>query len=106
MTLGPTSSVHKHLQPLVMQCILYTLHQKHKPTKWEDLWDHIDVARREAGTSVLRIALSEAVVPDETIAPFPVRQLQSQESSDSTMLGLSRRHLCSKEMETKCFSSL
>lgn len=43
----------------------------------------IDVARRKARGSVLGIALNEIVVPDETVAPFWVRQPWSQEPSGS-----------------------
>lgn len=51
------------------------------------------IAKREARGSVLGITLSEVVVRDETVAPSWVRQPWSQEPSNSTMLGLSRRHL-------------
>lgn len=87
-------------RPVMLKTILP---QEHKPSKCEDLWNCVEVAEREARGSVLGIALNEVVVPDETVAPSWVRQPRSQEPLNSTMLGLSRRHFCTKEMENWLF---
>lgn len=93
MTVVCSSSVDKYSQPPVMlSCLLC-------PSKCEDLWNCIEVAETETRGSVCGIALIEVVAPDETVAPSWVRQPRSQEPSDSTMLGLSRRHLCTEKME-------